>query len=376
MRKSEFKILYIEFFLLITFFFNIFVSNFFSEYSISLILILCFIGLVFLLGFEKDSFIRTKDIILFILIFVISYYLVIYLSGLFFGFLRNGYSRKLINIIRNTFPVLAFIASKELLRYQINIKGEKNKLILLLSVIIFVLVDINNVLFLYDLKTASGIFELLEVQLLPIIAENLLLTYCSIKSGYRTSIIYLLLMRIPKYLVPIMPDLGEYLEIILNLIFPVIVLFALVKTDKKYQKSEKKIVQSKFVSITYYLSVALLVMVVYLTSNLFSYYAITIGSESMTPKIDKGDVVIVKKVKKTNDLRVGDILVYNKDYKTVVHRIVQIREEGNEFIYTTKGDANNEADDYPVYERDIQGVVKFKFKFIGYPTIWLNELIN
>lgn len=376
MKKSEFKIFYVEIFLLLIFIFNIFVSNFLNELTTCLILLVFFIGLVFLLGFEKDNFRRTIDILLTLLIFLISYYLFIYIIGIFLGFLKNGYSLAFINIIRNIIPVIFFQVSKELLRYQINIKGEKNKFIIFLSVIIFILIDVSNVLYLYDLSTIVGILKLIELNLIPIIAENLLLTYVSIKGGYKINILYCLLLKLPIYLVPIIPDLGEYLELIFKLILPCALLYTLVATDSKYKKVMSANHDNMFTKVSYFLSLSLLILVVYLTSGIFTYYAITIGSESMQPYIDKGDIVVVKKVKDKSNLNIGDILVYEKESKVIVHRIVDVQKGANQIIYFTKGDANESIDNYPIYEREIIGIVKLKIKYLGIPTVRLKEIVK
>lgn len=379
MKKSEFKIFYIEIFLLLVFIFNIFVLNFFNDYTLPLLLILVFILLIIFLGYEKDSFKRTKDILLTVLIYVISYYLFIYIVGIFLGFLRSGYSLKIVNIIKNVFPVLLVQISKELLRYQINLKGEKKKLILILSIIVFVLVDVSSVLFLYDLSNPQDILKLIEITIFPAIADNILMTYISIKAGYKVCIIYQLLMKLPQYIVPIIPDLGDYLDIIFRMILPCLVLYTIIVTNKDKRKEKDKanlINKNRIMKISYVASIILLIIVVYLTSGIFTYYAITIGSGSMEPKISKGDITIVKKIKDVSSLQLGDVLVYEKEQKVVVHRIVDIKQQNNQFIFTTKGDANNDDDNYPVYESDVIGIVKFKIKFLGYPTIWLSELIN
>ena len=98
----------------------------------------------------------------------------------------------------------------------------------------------------------------------------------------------------------------------------------------------------------------------------------------MYPNIAIGDVVLVKKINK-NELKYvteDDILVYQYDNKTIVHRIVKISNINGKYIYQTKGDANKEEDNWLIYENQVIGIVKFKIKYIGYLTVQLNNYLN
>lgn len=90
----------------------------------------------------------------------------------------------------------------------------------------------------------------------------------------------------------------------------------------------------------------------------------TIISPSMEPKIKMYDVVVVKR---SNNLKVGDVITY---YSTVLlygntpitHRIVNTTEDGG---YIVKGDANEEVDGETVYPENIVGKVIFRIPQAG-----------
>ena len=42
----------------------------------------------------------------------------------------------------------------------------------------------------------------------------------------------------------------------------------------------------------------------------------------------------------------------------------------------TKGDANNTKDAWVVKENEVIGIVKFRIRWLGMPTVSLNELLN
>ena len=102
--------------------------------------------------------------------------------------------------------------------------------------------------------------------------------------------------------------------------------------------------------------------------GLFNYQAIAILSNSMNPTFNRGDVVIYKKEQNINP---GDIIVFKYDNKIIVHRVVGINE-----YYVTKGDANKSVDYLKIKDEDILGVYQFSLKYLGYPSIWLNELFT
>ena len=143
----------------------------------------------------------------------------------------------------------------------------------------------------------------------------------------------------------------------------------------------RKIKDSKYNSrklVLYSIITFVLLIIVLLTSGLFKYQALTIGSGSMTPKIEKGDIVIVESLNSSEikEIKKGDILVYNHDNKIIVHRVVKISNINNKITFNTKGDNNETKDSWIVKDSDVIGIVKFKIKWLGMPTVALNELLN
>ena len=58
----------------------------------------------------------------------------------------------------------------------------------------------------------------------------------------------------------------------------------------------------------------------------------------------------------------------------VVHRLIRIVNIGDEVYYYTKGDANEEEDNYLIKKENIIGIVRFRIPYIGYPTVWFSEI--
>ena len=74
-------------------------------------------------------------------------------------------------------------------------------------------------------------------------------------------------------------------------------------------------------------------------------------------------------------IKIGEILAFKKSNKVITHRIVNI-EKNNKYIIYTKGDANKNIDSWTVNEQEVLGIVKYRIKYLGYPTLWFNEIIN
>lgn len=73
-------------------------------------------------------------------------------------------------------------------------------------------------------------------------------------------------------------------------------------------------------------------------------------------------------------MKSGDIIAYHYGNKIITHRIAQITQiDGQEYFYT-KGDANDNIDNYIIEKSMIIGTIKMYIPFIGYPTVWLSEL--
>jgi len=68
--------------------------------------------------------------------------------------------------------------------------------------------------------------------------------------------------------------------------------------------------------------------------------------------LDKGDIIIVKGLKNYN-YSMGDVIIFKVENQNtpIIHRIIEIKEENNTIMFSTKGDHN---DGQLPYEHDIQ----------------------
>lgn len=379
MKKGFNKIIILEIILLIFLLFNSFVFKIANMYVISGIMLPFLILMIVLNGFEKDNYRYKKDVLLNIIIFLLMYYFITYFLGLFSGFVKSSYSLSFINIIKNTFPVIVLILISELMRYVLFNKTKRNLPCLIIGCLLFVMVDVNTMVHIYDVKTALGITKMICLVVFPSITKNIFLTYLTMKVGYKNGIIYRLITELSTYLLPIFPDFGEYINVLLKTVLPIAIMARLNNMFNYY--SVRKIKDSRYNSrklVLYSVITFALLTIVLLTSGLFTYQALTIGSGSMSPAIEKGDVIILKSMKneEARKIKKGDVLVYNHDNKIIVHRVIKKSNNGETISFKTKGDYNNAKDSWIVKQEEVIGIVKFRIRWVGMPTVALNELLN
>lgn len=377
MKSSEKKILGIELVIILLLLLNIFWFKMPNSYLTAFLLLIIFGISVLLLGYEKDRHRFKKDGLLMVIAFALVYQFLIYISGIFLGFVNNGYSLSILNIIRNIAPVILLIITEELLRYELVVKGEKKKGLIILSVVLFILLDISVSLYLYNLTNYNDLIEMIAIILIPSISKNILYTYFVLRFGYLSNIVYRLIMELPTYLIPIIPNINVYLEAVITFIYPIILYVITKKTLKEEQEEDLR--KNKVIpNIVSGVVIIFLLVIVALTSGVFKYYFLSIGSGSMSPNINKGDVVIVKKVaeEELNEIKSGDVLVFRQDDRVVVHRVIEVRVEDNQYSFITKGDNNDEEDNWVITGDMVIGTTTLRIPVVGYPTIWLNEILG
>jgi signal peptidase len=106
-----------------------------------------------------------------------------------------------------------------------------------------------------------------------------------------------------------------------------------------------------------------------------------VSSGSMIPNLNIFDVIIVQGHVNFDQLKVGDIIVFNRPNghdKVIVHRVAEILNK-DPLVIRTKGDANPGSipgTDFPITKDDYIGKVEYVIPQIGYVTRILTPPIN
>ena len=100
--------------------------------------------------------------------------------------------------------------------------------------------------------------------------------------------------------------------------------------------------------------------------NVLGYEAKVVQSGSMEPAILTGSLIVIAPAA---EYRLGDVVTYGPDTQKqipVTHRIVEVKGEGRQMQFVTKGDANEDPDPVVVRQRDVIGKVLFSLPYLGY----------
>ena len=95
----------------------------------------------------------------------------------------------------------------------------------------------------------------------------------------------------------------------------------------------------------------------------------------MNGTINKGDAVIFEKYS-NQIVKKGQVIIFDYNGIKTIHRVDEIKKVNDVNRYYTKGDANKERDFGYITDNKIDGLVKLKVKYIGYPTLWVRKLFS
>ena len=338
---------------------------------------------IFLLGFRRDkSTVLFQNVIKYTAFYIALTGIVIYAVGFAVGYLKNAYSREFFTLFDNIFAPIIIYCIIELIRYVLIWANRDKKAFVIIFTIVLTALElifrIRNV----DISSFEVVFRLSATTIFPAIVKNAFFSYICYHVGYKVPILYRMLADVLYiYIVPIIPDLGEYIQSIVDISLPIIIYMNVYEMiDTKCNKPRPIIKKDAFNMFDIVVG-AILVVLIALVSGLFPYYMIGIGSASMAPTINKGDAVILQKVSKNNKIKEGEIIAFLKNDSNskkyiVVHRVTEVTTSKGKQVYVTKGDANKSEDVNMVTSSQIKGIVRFKIPWIAYPTIFFNDFIT
>ena len=322
-------------------------------------------------NYENKKF--RAQIIEYTLIACLIYVITYLISGLFVTFGKNPYSRTLIGIIKNLWIFGSVLIAREYIRYRLinNVFEKDKKLIVIIVTILFTLIDFRIWNMIGTKITIYIIIAVAFEKLIPILSKNILYSYLAVNNNYTSSVIYEFLTNLYLWLSPILPNTPWIMETIIDTTIPVILLLYIRYTKNKLDKfkTRQKLLNSDPRNIVPL--VVIIILAIWFAIGVFPIKPVAIASGSMVPSLYIGDISVIKKCG-PSDVNVGDIIEYQMDGYTVIHRIAEKKQKKGEFYFTTKGDNNSQPDNAEVTEKQLIGKVIFKIRYLGYPAIWLH----
>jgi len=372
-KQDKIKVYAIEFVLLLILSFTLFVSKIYSKIILSCLLTACTVVTSMLLKKRGTGSVYAKNVNIVLIIFAAIYLMGFYLMGLYFGFYRPLITFSVNTLIRHIIPTAIIIISSEMLR---NILLAQNaKLTKVFTFIIMVIIDLMIYANIYNIDGYDEIIEAIGFAFFASIACNLLYNYVATKYGFMGNVIYRLITVLYAYIIPIIPNVYVFFRSILRMVYPYVIYRVLEYTFKKDERvvafeSRRNSVIGNVILGGIIAAVAMII------SCQFTYGILIIGSGSMTGTINKGDGVVFEKYDSREPIEVGQIIIFNYDNIQIVHRVIDIKEVNGEVRYFTKGDANQKADDWYITTSDIYATTMFRIPYMGFPTIWLRDILK
>lgn len=354
---------------------KLFIAKDITPLFIFTILVIFFIITRLINKFKKIKSRYDIDTTIIVLTTSIILMLILYLVGYKSGFNQN-YAIIFKSYLEKETWIFTFftVLISEFIRYSIcciNYTKIKKVIITSLFTIIMIIVDIAITTRVYSFDNFNEFYIFFALILLPSVTKNILLNYISSHYGIKPNLIYRIVMDLYVYFIPVTPKLNEFIESAIYLIYPYFVYTMLLRLESDEELGPaRKVKHNYFFDFIFYTFGIIFVMLI---SREFTYSMIAIGSNSMAGYFNKGDAIVYKKYNKNNELKKGDVIVFNKRGRTVVHRVYDTYRLYDENIYVTKGDANKDKDNWTVEPSDIEGVVQYRVKYIGWPTVLLSE---
>ena len=369
--------------LLITTFIYLIITIFLYIYNVRLyaniinplfyILIIIYIGSIL-----KNTYVRFKENKYYnfqMFIITLIYLIVFFYIGFIIGFAKSPYAHTLKGFIRNFVQLVLPIIGIELIRGTIVCSNRKNKLIIIITTILLILLEINYSLLFSNCHDAEAFFKFSCSSILPLIFGNITYTYLCFKTSYKLPLIYRLMDKVTLLLLPIYPAVNWFVTGSFGILVPTIILF-LYKYFyfKDEEKRNKKSSKSGII-----LTFAVAIFLVSFMLGVFKYEPIAIVSNSMQPSFSRGDVLVYVKLSGDDlkSIKNNSIIVYSIDNQNIAHRVVEVIQNDNGSVsYRTKGDNNNSPDSQLVETNQIKGVYVLHIKYVGFPSVWLHDFFN
>lgn len=243
--------------------------------------------------------------------------------------------------------------------------------------LVFALQQMNLV----GLITATELGTIVKItvaDILPMLLLSFLLTFLSITAGLGSQLMLRLGLVAATILPPIIPKYDWYMTGV-SIVLLVILVYVVMDRTREHPRDTRmhRTRQHHPRMALDIMLVILMIGLVFFMTGALSYRPRAIVSNSMKPVFERGAIVVIQK-SSPMDVKVGDIVQYDIPGRSITHRVIKIKESddgGGKRVFITKGD-NSPSIDLPVKENQIVGIIRAQIPYVGYPSVWLNEIIR
>lgn len=307
-----------------------------------------------------------------VLVLAVFYLVLLYLSGIYFGYEKSYFSISAYGFFINILPTVCVVVATELLRRILL--SQEDKCASIFSFLIGVISELYFVSGVSNVNSIDRFMDVLAMALLPSVTANLFYHYASKNYGTKPIIAYRLITSLYAYVVPVVPRISPVITAFIKLLTPLIsyvFIYALYAKRKRYATKGR----GKWSYAVIAFSLTVMTGIVMLISCQFTYGMIVVATPSMTGTINVGDAVVYERYE-DQIIAEGDIIVFTDGDVKIVHRVDEIEGVNGIVRYYTKGDDNKERDVGFITSANVVGIVRARVPVIGRPTIWVRSIFN
>ncbi len=298
------------------------------------------------------------------------------LFGLLLGFGASPYARSPHWMALNMWFVLSRLAGQEVARWYLVVSLGRRRAWVGAAVAWLLLWVAAVPVSTYGAVAEGGerAFAAVGKRMLPAAAEGLLATYLAVVGGPLPSIAYRGTLSAFEWLSPILPDLRWTAHAFAGTLAPV--LGVLVVRDLVEGGEQPAQERGARIGAGWVIAASLVVLVFWFNMGLFGVRPALISGVSMEPAMGLGDIAITREVA-PGQVRVGDIVRFRpvSGRGSILHRVVEVRQEGGRYVFVTKGD-NNNVEDKPWDETQLEGKLVVVVPKVGWVAIVLKTLLG
>ena len=263
--------------------------------------------------------------------------------------------------------------------YDISPKGILLNLIIIIPALVaftllMALTEINLAK-IHKLDGAEGIVTYLLCDVLAVFARNYLMSVLVFYGGSRASMFYFGILQLFEKCFPFLPEIPWIATGAVGIMFPIF--FGSYIAERCAMERAEKRPEDPKGDFGYVTILTLAILFSWFSVGVFHVYPSTVLTGSMEPVIYPGDVVLIQKMLKEEDieaLKEGDIINFQRGKITITHRIEEIlKDEAGNLSFVTKGDNNKSRDEQIVLPNDVKGIIVQVVPKVGIPILWVKS---
>ena len=339
-------------------------------------------------GFEKIRLWFSKPLTIMATLIAMLQIVVLVFAAFFTTFGRSPYAHTPIAITISVAYFSSALLGLELSRAYLIKSVPKRKVFIGigLTALFYTFITFSPTRFL-TLDTPAETAKFLGSDFLPTLAQSILATYLALLGGPTASIAYLGTLEAFEWLSPILPNPTWAIKALVNTLVPTVGFLTVNQTVSPFKLARIGIISrseaigrahrtKKSSSSLSWMAIATVAVILVWTSvGLFGFYPTVVGSGSMRPTLEVGDIAIVISTN-PSQIKVGDIIQYWQDNEMRLHRVVEIAETSAGKIFVTRGDANPSPDPDPVFPTQIRGKLIYVIPKLGWISITLKNILS